>query len=244
MSTLNTNSVVRNVFALNTQTQTWSNSMNCRTIAAAIIALVFTNQIHAGEIVDNPDFSQSDFSFTLSDDGWTTTGSGVSGQNDIDGNSAIQFGFSGSVVTAQIASPATIAGGQTYYFQADFRLARGFNDDTWADGTFDDRDVTSILRYSSGGPDIFSLDTTISAAASATEWTTVRTEFNPGDLVAGNSIFLRFTKGDFGGGEEAIWIDNISFGTTQFVPEPSTALLMTFGLIGLAARRKSRVTRA
>ena len=200
----------------------------------AIIALA--HSAAGAAPIDDPLFLQTTFSSNLGNDGWSTSGDGVLGANDPDGQSGMKLGWTGQNTSAQVATGVTIAADTTYYYQADFRLERSFNDGNWADGTYQNRDISMILRDASN-TNIFNQTVTISAAQSETTWVTARFEFAPGDLAVGTPITIRFYKGTYGGGKEAPWADNVEFG--RIIPEPGTlALAGLGGAIALVRRRR------
>ncbi len=200
------------------------------------VLLVMTVALVAGiASADTVVFSQSDFAADLTTEGWTRSTTAVHGETDPDGQSAMLLGFSGRVENVQKSTGITVAAGETYYVQFDVRMTATYSGyDGWTNADPNNRTLTYIFRDPSN-TNLTNDTHSINALLSETQWVTVRREYEAVDFGVGEALTLRFWKGDFGAGEEAIWVDNIQVG---LVPEPATMSLLALGGVAMLRRRK------
>ncbi|QMW23109.1 PEPxxWA-CTERM sorting domain-containing protein [Sandaracinobacteroides saxicola] len=156
---------------------------------------------------------------------WASYGDHTSGS----GNYLIVNGAIQSGVTVWESGPIAVTGGTNYFFEAfASNMCCGGFTGAASNLTFSViGDVSSAVlnTYTTGAPGV---------------WQGFSNQWNSG---GNSSVVLRLINGstDFSGNDFAV--DDINFGTTSMVPEPATwaMMILGFGLVGSAMRRRKVV---
>ena len=202
--------------------------MNKKRITRIVFKLISATAIALPLVSDAADvvlFSQDTFgnNAALVAEGWITGTEHIIGRNDPDGKNALTLGWSAYIENARRDTDITVEFKKHYFVQFDVRMTQTFGDPTtWVNNDPDDRDLTYTL-LDAGSSVLVSEIYTISAVVSTSQWITVRSEYSDTALGAGSGLTLRFDKNSWGGGQEAIWIDNIKVGETD---PPGTTIII------------------